>query len=56
MEFQGLLIVSDYIPELIENLPKNSGMVLENPTIHFYIKFSGVTFLVLLMTVHAGNA
>ena len=47
---------SNYIPKLIENLPKNSRMVLENPTLHFYNKFLAVTFLVLLMTVHADNA
>jgi hypothetical protein len=39
MEFQGLLMGSDYIPELIENLPKNSKMILENPTLHFTINF-----------------
>jgi hypothetical protein len=47
---------SDYIPEIIENFPENSGMVLENPMFNFYNKFSSITFLVLFMTVHANNA
>jgi hypothetical protein len=56
IEFQGLLVGSDYIAELIENLPKNPAMVLENPTLHFSNKFSNVTLLVLPVTVHAGNS